>query len=96
MKWYLLDWPWTKERIQPIEIEKFTDVTVTIDGRRRNRISSNQSYFPTAQEAKDHAIAEATRTWEVAKSGLDRARSALENAKRIELPCSTPSGEVKP
>jgi hypothetical protein len=83
-RWYKLSPSWARERIESVSVEKYTDATVTIKGRRRSRITSYESYFPTADDAKAEAVRQAERAIESAKLSLARAQSALDVARKID------------
>lgn len=89
MKWYRA-WA-TFNSIEAVEIEKSTDSSVWIDGRRHSR-AGWQSYFPTWQEAKDYLISEAEKSVQSARRVLDHAYGKLGNAKGMKQP-DTSSGE---
>ena len=49
--WYKIEGCYTKE-ISAVEVEKFTEKTVTlVGGRRQNRMSDYHSFYPTLDEA---------------------------------------------
>jgi len=49
-KWYMTG---RYKSITPVMVEKFTDNMVWINGSRRMRISSDERYYPTRNEAFD-------------------------------------------
>lgn len=52
--WYKVDGYYSKE-IEAVEVEKFTEKTVTLKGgRRQNRLSDYHNYYPTLEEAVAH------------------------------------------
>jgi len=63
--------------IDVIEIEKESESSVWIDGRRRSKDSSWQQYFDNFQEAKNYLIDEKIKE-------IDRIAERL-NSVRIEL-----------
>jgi outer membrane protein OmpA-like peptidoglycan-associated protein len=60
--------------ITKVAIEKFTDSSVWIDGRRRARATDFEGYFPTFGDAKAHLL-------EKAEDKLANARHALQRAQ---------------
>jgi hypothetical protein len=70
--WYRA-WP-TFNEIDPVEVEKYTDKMVWINGDRRARITDHQSYFPTWDEAHACLLRRATCDLESARSALMRAQ----------------------
>jgi hypothetical protein len=74
--WIASSITWGK-RVIPVEIEKFTDKTVTVKGRRNQRMSSYQSYFPTETDAWDWLEMRAQNAVEAAQADLQRKRTEL-------------------
>lgn len=75
--------------IKPVDVEKCTDKCVWIDGRRSNRSSDWDKYFPTYTEARQHVIDAARKRYVSAEVALQRAKTDLEKAELIpESPVS--------
>lgn len=69
-------------RIQEVEVDRVTDLSVWIKGSRRARFGA-WSYFPTWEEAKEHLVHEAQTRVDVAEIALDSARATLEKRKAL-------------
>jgi hypothetical protein len=89
MKWFRA-WA-TFNSIEEVEIEKFTDASVWIGGRRHARLGW-QSYFQTWSEAKDYLIAEAEQAVVIARRVLEHAQGKLGNAKGMKAPSPVSEG----
>lgn len=85
--WYKLNPSWSVQRITPVEILSSTGQTITlaINGRRHNRITGYECYFPTKEEARAHAIQDAETEVETTRIQHARAISALDVARKIKL-----------
>jgi hypothetical protein len=71
MQWWeigYMDWP------KPIEIERFTDDSVWINGRRNKRITSWAAYYPTIDEALGQMERRLKTTLDSAERTLNRAQ----------------------
>lgn len=55
MKWYLAD-SWGDPKVSEIEIEKFTDSNVWINGRKHKRVASRESFFMSRPEAVEYLV----------------------------------------
>lgn len=87
MKWYRV---WMSQ-IEAIEIDKATEKTVTIKGRRFNR-DAWQFYSPTWEEAHAHLLADAEARVLAARRSLELAQGYLGNAKGMKPPPPSTSG----
>lgn len=76
--WYEASLSRWGKRVAPVQVEKSTDKTVTINGRRCNRLTSDwRCYFPTEKEAWDYLVQRATAKVEEAQRSLQYLRSEL-------------------
>ena len=74
MKMYMTNkWDFN-DKIEVVEVERKTEKTVWIDGRRHAQLNDYHAYFDTFDEAKTYLLG-------VAESKLDAARRNLENAQ---------------
>ncbi len=71
-------------RITPVEVERHTDASVWINGRRHARISGWECYFPTWKEAHDHLLGEAAARVASARRKLEIANSTYGNIKGMK------------
>lgn len=71
MKWYLARRSF-KGEITTVQVEKATEQSVWIEGRRRARMLSDEAYFPTWPEAK---------TWLVDRTTAELARLVASQAR---------------
>ena len=65
------------KKVIPCEVEKFTEKTVWIDGRRHALKSSYENYFESEVEAWNYLEAKAQTKVKHCKDALQRARSEL-------------------
>jgi hypothetical protein len=72
-------------KIEPVEVDKFTDKTVTIKGRRQSRYAW-QFFAPTWEEAHAHMLSEAENSLALARRTLERAQGYLDNIKGMTPP----------
>ncbi len=75
-----------EEFIKVVEVEKFTDKTVWIKGRRNSRSSQYDRYFPSFEEAKKFVIERFERRLQSAKDELYRCEARLQKIKNQEVP----------
>ena len=66
-----------------VVIDRESDSSVWIKGRRLAKLSSYESYFDTFQEAKSHLIAYATDEVNKAKARLDYRNEILSKANQV-------------
>ena len=79
MIWYKAHW----NDIRPIDIERETKECVYIKGRRHNKISDYDSYFPTREEAKAYLIKKAQYEVDKHKIWLRDAEETLAKVKAL-------------
>ncbi len=77
---------WAAEKIKPVEIERETDASVFIKGRRRAKRSSCESYFDTWEEAKAHLMSVAESKLNSARRELERCQGYYGNIKGLKKP----------
>ena len=68
-------------KVEIVAVEKFTDSSVWINGRRRARLSDWECYWPTIESALDNLEHEISKKIALLKRDLDKARSALGEVK---------------
>lgn len=83
LTWYKTKPAWNSVRIEPVAIDKFTELSVIIDGRASRRLTQYECYFPTWDDAKAYIVDQAVGAVDHAKAALARAHSALDVAKKI-------------
>lgn len=79
-------------KIEAVEVDKFTDKTITIKGRRQNR-DAWQFFAPTWEEAHAHMLSEAEDGLARARLSLERSKSHLGYVKGIKPPTCTSKAE---
>lgn len=72
--------------ITSVEIERETDSSVYINGRRRSKRSEYEDYFDTWEEAHEFLTRRAQDDVESARHVLERANSRLGNIKGMKKP----------
>lgn len=72
-------------RIKPVEVERVTDASVWVNGRRRSRCGDWNSFFESFDEAKDWVVQTYRRRHEAAKRELDRQRQYLQQAEALKV-----------
>jgi hypothetical protein len=82
---------WFDARPEPVEIHRFTESYVWIDGRREAIAGGNRAMFPTYAEAVQHLRNKARHRVELAQAEWDRAKCQL--AKANALPDTPPVKE---
>jgi hypothetical protein len=80
--WYRSRW----QAIDPVEVERETDSSVFINGRRHNKITSYECYFPTWEAAKEHLLQEHELKVLDARRRLQDASDKLGNMKGLKKP----------
>jgi hypothetical protein len=73
---------WNKP-LEEIEVEKETESTVWIDGRRNAKVSTYDNFFPTKEKAIEWLISQATHDVVSSSTKLDNANRQL--AQYLEL-----------
>jgi len=82
--WYLVRRTfYGMDQITPVEIERFTDLSVFINGRAQRREGQYENFFPSWEYAKAFCVKRAEQNVEGAKTSLARAHSALDVAKKL-------------
>ena len=71
--------------IRAVEVERETEASVWVNGRRCAKRADYHNYFDTWEEAKAFLVEEAERALTGAHRRLDAARSELERMKAIKL-----------
>lgn len=82
---------YARDEIKPVAVDKETDSSVWIDGRRRAKLSSYESFFDTWDDAHNYLIALAETDMVVAKGKLRGAQSRLGNIKGMKPPQEAPA-----
>lgn len=73
-------------KIIEVEVDKFNDKSVWINGNRRSKMSSYENYFETWKQAHDHIISLAQSAVERSKDRLHRDRSTLGQIESLKQP----------
>lgn len=73
-------------KIEEIEIEKETDSSVWVRGRRLGKNTSWDTYHDTWEAAHAHLMAEAEKHVQSARLALERAKGAQGNVKGMKKP----------
>lgn len=76
---------WHNE-IDEVEVERETESSVWINGRRHAKQTSCACYFDTWDEALDYKLSKSQDEVERARSALERAKSKLGNIKGLKKP----------
>ena len=87
--WYCAGPSWRKLRIEPIHVERSTDLSLLIDGRMRRKEGQYEKHFPTWDAAKAHLVWNADREVEHCRVALDRAISSLDVTRKMSPPAET-------
>lgn len=74
------------DQIKAYEVEKRTELSVWIDGRRRAIESAGDSYHDTWEAAQQRLIRECEQEVAGARRRLERANSKLGNVKGLKPP----------
>lgn len=72
------------QRISAVEVDRFSEKSVWIKGKRHERLSRYESYYPTWQEAKDALITKAEASVYSARLQLERLNGELGNIKGLK------------
>ena len=70
---------WRPATITAVTVDRETETSGWIDGRRRAKNGSGNRYFDTWAEAKAHLLGEAQISWQ-------RVDALLDDIKRLEAP----------
>lgn len=73
-----------KEDIEAIEIERETESSVWIDGRRRSKLSTWDIYHDTWEAARDHLMTTATHKVRNYQSRLDSVKAELSKFSKLK------------
>lgn len=74
---------YTTARLSAVEVERVTDSSVWIAGRRHSRSSWSGTYYTTKEEAHAAAVAEAELQVVAERNSLQRAQDRLGHAKGL-------------
>ena len=74
------------KRITPLVVQRYTDSSVWVGGRRRARVTDWESVFPTWEEAKAHLLSQADKNLQSARAALARAQAEYGNIKGMKDP----------
>jgi hypothetical protein len=69
--------------IKEVEVDRFSEMSVWIDGRRIARRTENHNYFDTWEEAHNYLIDRATDNVYTAQRELTRAEAELDKIKAL-------------
>jgi hypothetical protein len=83
--WYLARWCYRPE-VSIVSIERSTESSVWINGRRHARCSGYESFFETFDDAKAHLIGRARGELSALQRRLYTARNKLREAEQIKEP----------
>lgn len=73
-----------KEKIKSVEVERETESSVWVDGRRNAKSGQYANYFDTWLEAKSFLLCEAAADVVNAKSKLDHYKSKLQEIEALQ------------
>jgi hypothetical protein len=76
------------ERIRKVEVERHTATSVWIKEKRRSRLGTYHSYFPSWQEAKAHLLRAAEYKLDSARLALQRAQGEHGNIAGMKEPAN--------
>jgi hypothetical protein len=83
--WYRIA-GWSKDQIEAVPVIKETESCIVLsNGRRRNKYSGWESFFPTPEAAKQHAINSTLQNIEAYERNLASARERLNKIQAIDL-----------
>jgi len=74
-------------RIDAVECERETDVSVFVGGRRNAKRSQYDNYFDTWEEAHSFLLKKADNEVIAARNTLQRMNARLGNIKGMKKPC---------
>jgi len=72
--------------IEEVKVERETDSSVWVEGRRRAKKAGYCGYFDTWEEAKNSLLNKAQKDVDAARSRLQRANSKLGQVKSLKKP----------
>lgn len=81
--WYATS-SYERRLIRPVTVERFTEQSVWMDGRRHGRGSGRHGYFPTWEAAKAALLADAEAKVDSLRRQLERANGELGNIKGLK------------
>ncbi len=67
--------------VEAVEVERSSENSIWVNGRRRARMSSYEKYWDTEKEAWDHLVKEAAYRLESATADMDRASEMLDEVR---------------
>lgn len=70
--------------IKKVEIERETEASVWIKGRRQVKSSGYHSFFNTFEEAKAHLLEEAQAKCNAAKKNYERQQKLVESIRNLK------------
>ena len=79
MKWYEA----CMESVQTIEVERFTDSSVWVRGRRRPRLAEYWSYFDSFEKAKSYLVSKAELELKQYENRVVNLRAKVEALKKL-------------
>ena len=77
---------WGKDLIKRKDIDRATESSVWIDGRRRARRSGYENYFDTWDEAHAFLLDAAEKSLNLARSRLEQRQGSYGNIKGLKRP----------
>ena len=83
--WYRLQ-RWAIAEITPVEVERHTESSVWIKGRRNARTTAWDSYFRTWEAARDCLLKRAELDLAASRRQLEQAQGFLGNVKGLKPP----------
>lgn len=69
--------------IEQVEVERESENSVWIDGRRSSKMTSYECYFDTFEQAKDYLISELLKDIRSAQTRVARLTERLERVQRL-------------
>lgn len=84
MKMYGATFAW-KPGIKQVDVEKASEKSVWIRGRRQARFGTYESFFPTFSQAKHFLIEHHQKKCRIASSRLEHATEMLQLAQELTL-----------
>lgn len=86
---------YSAKKIEAVVVERHTESSVWIKGRKRAQQSTYDNYFPTWGAAHAMLMADAKEHVESCRSALERANSLLGNVKGMRAAIQRATGEQK-
>lgn len=77
---------WWRGRIKTVEVERETESSVWINGRRNAKLNNYKNYFDTWEEAHSYLMEKAQRKVNEARKSLEQANSELGTVKGMKPP----------